>query len=366
MDTATLRDTLEDAGLSQYQSEAYITLLRMGSASATEIADGCSVPPARIYDVIRDLERKGYVETYEQDSLHARAVEPGTVLSELRSRADLLSSAAEEIETRWEAPAVDRHKISIVKRFRTVFDRAAEAIANAEDEVQLSVSESNLEELHEVLSDAVDRGVIVKISLNADTRDDPAPPSADRFEGVATEVRYRPLPTPFIALVDRTNACFAPTRGSLNEYGVLIHDRSLTYIFHWYFLTCLWEAWDELYSVRSAEPPIIYTDIRRCLRDIEPLFAAGEKVLLTVEGYDTTTGDRVTRKGQVTDLAYAGASNHGEPVPLAQLAGQGTIYISDEDGKTTSVGGWGAVLEDIEATRLTVTEVVAADERKDT
>lgn len=363
MDTATLRDALEDAGLSQYQSEAYITLLQLGSASATEIADGCTVPTARIYDVIRDLERKGYVETYEQDSLHARAVEPGSVLSELRSRAELLSSAAEEIETRWEAPTVDRHKISIVKRFQTVFDRAAEGIANAEDEVQLSISESNFHALRDILVDAVDRGVIVKVSLHADTRGDPAPPSIDQFTDAATEVRYRPLPTPFIALIDRTDACFAPTRGSLNEYGVLIHDRSLTYIFHWYFLTCLWEAWDEIYSVRSEEPPIIYTDIRRCLRDIEPLYAAGETVVLTVEGYDTTTGERVSRRGRVTDLVYAGASNHNKPVPLAQLAGQVAIYITDNDGDTTSVGGWGAVLEDIEATRLIVTDITDAEER---
>lgn len=359
MDTATLRDALEDSGLSQYQSEAYITLLRLGSASATEIADGCSVPSARIYDVIRDLERKGYVETYEQDSLHARAVEPKTVLSDLRSRSELLSSAAEEIETRWEAPAVDRHKISIVKRFQTVIDRAAEAISTAEDEIQLSISESNFEALRDTLTDAVDRGVIVKVSLHADTRNERTPPPSDQFVGAATEVRYRPLPTPFIALVDRTNAYFTPTRGSLNEYGVLIHDRSLTYIFHWYFLTCLWGAWDEIYSVRSEEPPIIYTDIRRCLRDIEPLFSAGETVCLTVEGYDTTTGERVSKRGHVSDLAYVGGSNHGEPVPLAQLAGQVTIYITDEDGNTASVGGWGAVLEDIEATRLTVTDVIS-------
>jgi len=71
MDTEDLRDALEDAGLSQYQAEAYTALLRLGTASATELADACAVPTARIYDVLRDLEGKAYIETYEQGSLHS-------------------------------------------------------------------------------------------------------------------------------------------------------------------------------------------------------------------------------------------------------------------------------------------------------
>ncbi len=69
MDDSELTDVLEDAGLSPYQAEAYDALLQLGAASATELADACAVPTARIYDVLRDLETKGYIETYEQDSL---------------------------------------------------------------------------------------------------------------------------------------------------------------------------------------------------------------------------------------------------------------------------------------------------------
>ena len=48
MNTSELRAALEEAGLSQYQAEAYNTLLQLGAASATEIADACTVPTARI------------------------------------------------------------------------------------------------------------------------------------------------------------------------------------------------------------------------------------------------------------------------------------------------------------------------------
>ena len=39
MNTAELRTALRNAGLSQYQAEAYVALLQLGAASATELAD---------------------------------------------------------------------------------------------------------------------------------------------------------------------------------------------------------------------------------------------------------------------------------------------------------------------------------------
>lgn len=353
MDSAELRSALEEAGLSQYQAEAYNTLLRLGSASATELADACAVPTARIYDVLRDLESKDYIETYEQDSLHARARNPEDVLADLRGRADMLVDAAAEIEERWEQPEVDRHKVSIVKRFDTVFDRAAATIRNAEYEVQISATLTQYEELKPALEAAIDNGAIVKISLHTSPTETPELPPPSTFEGVATEVRHRKLPTPFVALVDRTETCFAPHAGSLNQYGVLVNDYTLTYVFHWYFQTCLWEVWDVVYDGRPDDPPMQYADIRRCVRDIEPLLDDGVGLSVTVDGFATATGESLSISGTVVDVLYAGmGSTEGSP-PLSQLAGQVAIYVETDRG-VLAVGGWGSVLEEVEATRVTI------------
>ena len=55
MDTDELHAVLEEAGLSPYQADAYVTLLALGSASASEIATASGVPQPRIYDVLRGL-----------------------------------------------------------------------------------------------------------------------------------------------------------------------------------------------------------------------------------------------------------------------------------------------------------------------
>ncbi|RDI70697.1 TrmB family transcriptional regulator [Halopelagius longus] len=356
MDSTELRNALEDAGLSQYQAEAYTTLLQLGTASATEIADSCAVPNARIYDVLRDLETKGYIETYEQESLQARACDPAVVLEDLRGRASMLEEAADEIEERWDEPEVDQHKLSIVKRFETVIQRAASLIRDADNEVQLAATPKQYEELKPALREALSNDVLVKATLYTDSD-----ASLDvEFDGTATEVRHRTLPTPFVVLIDRTGTCFAPHSHSLNEYGVLVDDYTLTYVFHWYFQTCLWEVWEEVYSVRPTDPPLVYSDLRRCIREIEPFLDDGAEITARVNGYETETGDAVEIEGRIVDVNYAGAGETEGSPPLSQLAGRVcfTVETGDGGGRYT-VGGWGAVLENVEATRITVLECSA-------
>lgn len=357
MDSTELRNALEDAGLSQYQADAYTALLRFGTASATEVADSCSVPNARIYDVLRDLEAKGYVETYEQESLRARACDPEVVLEDLRGRASMLEAAADEIEERWDEPEVDRHGLSIVKRFETVIRRAASLIRDAENEVQLAATPTQYERLKPALREARSNDVLVKATLYTDSD---ATLDGVEFDGTATEVRRRTLPTPFVALVDRTGTCFAPHSHSLNEYGVLVDDYTLTYVFHWYFQTCLWEVWEEVYSVRPTDPPLVYSDLRRCVRDVEPFLDDGAAITARVNGFETATGGAVEFEGRIVDVSYAGAGETEGSPPLSQLAGQVCFTVSaDGGGERYTVGGWGAVLEDVEATRITVLDCSA-------
>jgi sugar-specific transcriptional regulator TrmB len=357
MNSDDLVEILEDAGLSPYQAEAYVAVLELGASSATDIAEASSVPDPRIYDVLRDLEGKGYVETYQQDSLHARAHDPGGVLQDLQTRAERFSEAADEIEDRWNRPAMEDHRVSIVKRIETVIERAESLIESAENQVQLSANPAQYERLAPALRSAREAGADVKLSLYTQSGDEPALPDEAELAETCTEARHRELPSPFIALVDRTWTCFSPHTRSVNEYGILVDDRTHTYVFHWYFLTCLWEVWEPLYVEGNEEPPITYVEIRHCVRDIAPLIDDGATVRATVEGYDTTTDERVELSGRLVETVYAGVSSaNADDPPLSQLAGQVQITI-DTGGETHTVGGWGAMLEAVEAQRITITAI---------
>jgi sugar-specific transcriptional regulator TrmB len=356
MDTAELRTALRNAGLSQYQAEAYVALLQLGAASATELADACAVPTARIYDVLRDLEAKGYIETYEQDSLHARACDPTSVMEDLKNRAVQLDEAASEIENRWQEPAVDRHMLSIVKRFETVFKRAEELIRNATSEIQLSVTPAQFDALEPALAEAYENGALVKISLHPEKGESLERVDESRYCGVASEVRHRSLPTPFVAIVDRTGACFAPHANSVNQYGVLVDDYTLTYVFHWYFQTALWEVWDVVYNVQTADPPIVYSDIRHFVQDAKPLLKDGKRIITHIDGFETDSRESVEIVGELTDIYYTAVSAPRDKLSFSELAGQVCLTI-EVDGVEYTVGGWGAVLEEVEAHRIIVESI---------
>jgi sugar-specific transcriptional regulator TrmB len=359
MNEDELVTVLKDSGLSPYQAEAYVTLLELGSAPATRVAEASDVPDPRIYDVLRDLESRGFVETYEQDNLHARAHNPGDVLSDLRTQAEQYEAAAEEIEERWSKPSMDQSRVSIVTRFDTVLDHAREYIRGAENQVQLSVTPDHFERLRPALVEAVEAGVIVKLSLHVPEGE----PVDVSFDGACTEARICPLPTPFVVIVDRERAAFAPHSSSLNEYGVLVENRSHAYVFYWFFVTSRWDVWDTAYSAHSDDLPRRYINIRYCIRDVAPLFEEGARIEVTVVGSDIETGRSREIKGTIHDVTIArdftGAEGPiDETLSVTDFAGVArlTIDIGDE---LVTVGGWGATLEDMEADRTTITGISA-------
>lgn len=349
MESESLVETLEIAGLSPYQAAAYVTLLNLGTASATEIAEVSDVPGPRIYDVLRSLADREYVETYEQDTLRARAHSPADVLADLRGRADRLESAADEIEDRWEQPELESTKASIVKRFQTVLDRARMFIDEAENQIHLSVTHSNFERLSDSLERAVDRGVTVQLLIH--TEHSESLPDDVRYEGRCTEARHRGVPTQFVALVDRQRTCFSHHPDSFDRYGVLADDETHTFVFQWYFRTCLWENAETIYSTQDSTIPVEYVDIRQFLRDFRPVLESETTLTVTVAGTDTRTGDERQFTGTVEHVTYEADTTHGDEA--LQTAGAVTLVV-DAGGDRVSVGGWGAVTEDVEANRLVV------------
>ncbi len=356
MEYDDLVSILENAGLSPYQADAYVTVLELGASPATEIVDACGVPDPRIYDVLRDLEDRGYIETYEQGSLHARAHDVESVLEDLRSRAEQLSEAAEDIEKRWERPELEDTDVRIVKRFDTVLEQTAEAIRSASNQVQISVSPSQYETLRPALADARRNDVNVKLSIHTAEEGQEELPTPEDVAEVCSEARHREIPSPFLAIVDRSKVCFAPHAGSINEYGIIVEDRTHAYVFHWFFLSCLWDVWDPLYAADRDDLPRTFSDIRYCIRDITPHLEAGATVRVAVRGIDTRTGDERSFEGDVDDIITTGNLHTDDDVSVAQYAGQATIVVETDDGPI-EVGGWGATLEQIEALRIVVTDI---------
>lgn len=359
MDSGELMAVLEDAGLSPYQADAYVTLLDLGSASAGELADASGVPRPRIYDILGSLEEAGYVVTFEEDRLYARANDPEAALAGIRSRIDRFDSAVEEIETRWREPESSTSDVSIVKRFGTVFQRARKDIADADVHVQVAATLDQVEALSADLLDAKARGVYVQVTLQIGD-DTEAFDRAD-FEAMCDEIRYHDRDEPFVVLTDRRRVAYSPHARTEQEYGVLVDDRVTAYVFHWFYLTVLWEACEPLFAYDDGEPPLTFVEIRDCIRIVEQYLDDGATVYATVEGYDSRTGFHRTLEGRIVDIDYAKKATSDGVAPIADLAGRASLTLETDDSVRT-VGGQGASEEEIAADRVVVEAVEYPEE----
>lgn len=72
-------NSLKDLGLNRYEAQAYIGLTRIIKGQADEIAEVSNLPRSRIYDILNELEKKGFVEIERGRSLKYTVVEPNII-----------------------------------------------------------------------------------------------------------------------------------------------------------------------------------------------------------------------------------------------------------------------------------------------
>ncbi|MCZ7391796.1 MAG: hypothetical protein O8C56_00510 [Candidatus Methanoperedens sp.] len=76
-------EKLRSFGLTKYEADVYLTLLRIGSVDANVIASTSGVPLGRIYGILSSLQEKKVIHAQETRPRKFAAVEPSTALKYL-------------------------------------------------------------------------------------------------------------------------------------------------------------------------------------------------------------------------------------------------------------------------------------------
>ena len=72
-------NVLAKFGLSTYESKAYITMCSMINGKAIDISEASGIPRSKIYDVLKELNKKGFVEVERTKPLKYTVVTPKVV-----------------------------------------------------------------------------------------------------------------------------------------------------------------------------------------------------------------------------------------------------------------------------------------------
>lgn len=136
-------DLLRKLGLNKYEADAYVALVKLGSASAFNISKASGVPFGRIYDSLNVLEIKGLVEVVPTKPKKYKAVNPNLALDSLvdegfneltKIRSEIKSAVAGLIkdEGAKDLVSVNSGRVNFAKRVTEHFNYKGEFFATSE------------------------------------------------------------------------------------------------------------------------------------------------------------------------------------------------------------------------------------------
>ena len=186
--TAELSDNLMKLGLTEYEARTLVTLVRIGTGTAKDIADADGVPRTRVYDAVETLQNMGLVDVQYATPQRYTVISRDTVVSKLDlSRKNTIEGIAEKLgQLDTTEPATEQFGTWTVTGHDAVNQRVHEFIDEADDElIYLTVDEYLTEDNLDTLRNADDRGLDTYIGgISDDVRDriQDAVPSVTLFE----------------------------------------------------------------------------------------------------------------------------------------------------------------------------------------
>lgn len=355
--TDHLRRTLEEnLGLSPYETDVYLTLVRGGKQSMKAIADASDVPKQRVYDIVEELQSEGFVEVVDEYPKRAYAIDPIEALTPVKDRLDeaqirleQLHEAVEEVEG---GVALFKSKTSILKYIRRT-------IAAADDSLFVLAPRTTLEYIEEDLKgvdESVQTSLIISNLRKEHIDDDHIAFDHDVIEHV-DRVRGIKSDEAFVLSADRNVGFFwtvmAESRMTDESQGFHVTNPELAFLFDRFLSDSVWPLAKDLQDRhRSLAFPQTYVRMKDCLDDLKRATRdrSTEAFEVEIEGYATDTREEIRKRGTLTGFYYS------------EYDMRAYLYLEVADERTNgrknevTVGGWKSTLEDYEARRLTVRE----------
>jgi len=189
------RRALRDFGLTDYEVKTYVALVEAGPMAASELSTQAGVPYSKIYEIIGNLERKGWVETEQGRPSKYYAKAPSMALESSRIRIEnnlkvSLDDALGELQPLYERKDVkEKPDIWIVRGQNNILDKIKETLDRTKRELLVAVPvvpEAIVTLAAPLLSIMRDRGVKVSILVTSSAGRD----ALKRLRSVA-DVRVR-------------------------------------------------------------------------------------------------------------------------------------------------------------------------------
>lgn len=163
-----LISNLIEAGFTEYEAKVYLVLLSEHPATGYQLSKKAGIPRSMVYEALGRLHARGAVlKTEEQRATLFRPVPPDTLFDrfeqEHRNLIQDLRSGLRKLHN-----AQDEDRLWSISGFGSVISYAAKMMQNAQNEIMVVISDSELEALREEILNRCKRGVRVNVLLTGE------------------------------------------------------------------------------------------------------------------------------------------------------------------------------------------------------
>lgn len=345
------REQIRWFGLTEKEADTYLTILEMGPATVTEIANEIDVSKRYIYTVAKELEERHLVIVNDYFTpTTIEAAPPDEVYEHLNERlTDLYGS----LQDRYRGAEIS-NDTKVLKSRSTVINKIDELISDAEKQIALCLPAVVIPTLEETLRDAVERGVFVLLLIF----EEPNQTATDLLDdialnGVAHAVRYRDTNLPILVSIDDESALVA-SRGVITQpdssaNALFLGQPYMQTIVFSSLTNSLWINSEEIHVTSPHDLPHRYTNIRRAAVDAILHQKTGRELFAEIEARRTDNPESVVNiRGEVAGVKQ----RHINPTTDARPR-QCCLCIR-ADGETVTVGNPNAFFEDYRAYKTTL------------
>lgn len=145
MASEKVKNTLKELGLTEYETRAYLGLVKSGASTAGDLSDASGVPQSRIYDILSNLEKKGWIESQSGRPARYRAKPPSEVMrlvkiKQEKNLREATETVLQELEPIFEEEGgVERPDIWTIRGYQGILGRIEAMFTRAEMEILVTI-----------------------------------------------------------------------------------------------------------------------------------------------------------------------------------------------------------------------------------
>ena len=165
-----LTNALKDLGLTEYEAKVYITLVRLNSGNASEIAHESDVPRPKIYETLSELEKKDLVEIQYGKPRRYRPTTPEVAIEKLAQRYhDATDLAIKELKNLKKIETSRPEEIIWTLRGgEQIFNRIHAMLPSAKSEIIMGIPIEDLPLFIETILDLCSQGIRIRLTFGKD------------------------------------------------------------------------------------------------------------------------------------------------------------------------------------------------------